>query len=57
MRYLRRARLFEIRIVQGIVAIPSIEEHVSIGTLCDGAGTLAKLGLVEACQSPLAKVL
>jgi hypothetical protein len=57
MRYLHRAGLSEIRIVQGLIAIPSIEEHVSIGTLCDGTGTLAKLGLVEACQSPLAKVL
>jgi hypothetical protein len=57
MRYLCRAGLSKIRIIQGLIAIPSVEEHVSIGTLCDGAGTLAKLGLVEACQSSLAKVL
>jgi hypothetical protein len=57
LRYLRRAGLFEIRTVQGLVAIPSVEEYVSIGTLCDGASALAELGFVEACRSTLAKVL
>jgi hypothetical protein len=45
--YLRGAGLFEIRVVQGLIAIPSIEEHVGIGTLRDGASTLAVLGFVE----------
>jgi hypothetical protein len=57
LRYLRRAGLFEIHTVQGLIAIPSVEEHVSIGTLCDGASTLVELGFIEACQSALAKVL
>jgi hypothetical protein len=57
LRYLRRAELFKIHTIQGLVAIPSIEEHVSIGTLCDGASTLAELGFVEACRYTLAKVL
>jgi hypothetical protein len=57
LRYLHRVELFKIRIVQGLIAIPSIEEHVSIDTLCDGASTLAELVFVEACRSALAKVL
>jgi hypothetical protein len=57
LRFLRGARLFEIRVVQGLVAIPSVEEHISIGTLCDGASALAELGFVEACRPALAKVL
>jgi hypothetical protein len=52
-----RAGLLEIRIVQRLIALTSVEEHVGIDTLCNGAGTLAKLGLVEASQSTLAKVL
>jgi hypothetical protein len=57
LRHICRARLLEIYIVQRLVTLPSVEEHVGISTLCDGASTLAKLGLVEACQSTLAKVL
>jgi hypothetical protein len=44
LRLLGGAGLFEIRAVQGLVAIPSVEEHVSIGTICDGASALAELG-------------
>jgi hypothetical protein len=57
LRYLYRARLFKIRTVQGLVAIPGVEEHVSIGAFCDGTSVLAELGFVKASQSALAKVL
>jgi hypothetical protein len=57
LRLLGGAGLFKICAVQGLTAIPNIEEHVSIGTLCDGASALAELGFVEACQSALANVL
>jgi hypothetical protein len=45
------------RTVQGLVAIPSVEEHVIIGAFCDGASALAELGFVKASRSALAKVL
>jgi hypothetical protein len=56
LRYLHRAGLFEIRTIQGLVAILSVKEHVIIGAFCDGASALAELGFVKACRSALAKV-
>jgi hypothetical protein len=57
LRCFCRAGLLEICIVQRLVTLPSVKEHVGIGTLRDGASTLAKLSLVKACRSTLAKVL
>jgi hypothetical protein len=57
LRSFRGAGLFKIHAVQGLVAIPSVEKHVGLGTLCDGASPLAELGFVKTCQPALAKVL
>jgi hypothetical protein len=59
LRRPRKARLFEIRIIQGLIAatFSRIEELVGVGTLRNGAGTLAKLDLIDAVQAALAKML
>jgi hypothetical protein len=54
---LRRTGLFELYTIQGLIIVPRVKELVGIGALRNGAGTLAKLGLVEASQAALAKVL
>jgi hypothetical protein len=48
LRHLCRAGLLEICIVQRLITLPSVKEHAGIGTLHDGASTLAKLGLIKA---------
>jgi hypothetical protein len=57
LRHLCRAGLFKVHIVQRFITFPRVIELTGIGALCNGAGTLAELGLVEANQSSLAKVL
>jgi hypothetical protein len=57
LRRLYRAGLLKICIVQGLVTLPSVEEHAGVGTFCNSAGALAKLGLVESSQPTLAKML
>jgi hypothetical protein len=49
LRLFRRARLLEVHAIQRFVTIPSVEKCVGLGTLSDGTGALAELGLVEAC--------
>jgi hypothetical protein len=53
----RRARLFEVHAVQGLIAIPRVEKHVGLGALRNGASALAKLGSIKTCRPTLAKVL
>jgi hypothetical protein len=57
LRFFHGAGLFEVHAVQGLIAIPSVEKHVGLGTLCDGASALVELGFVEICSSALVKVL
>jgi hypothetical protein len=57
LRHLCRTGLFEVHIVQGFITFPGIIELTGIGAQCNGAGSLAKLCLVEANQATLAKVL
>jgi hypothetical protein len=57
LRFFRRAGLFEVHAVQGLIAVPRVEKHVGLGTLCNGSSALAELGFIETCQSALAKVL
>jgi hypothetical protein len=49
LRLFRRAGLLEVHAIQRLVAIPSVEKRVGLGTLSNGTGALAELGLVEAC--------
>jgi hypothetical protein len=57
LRHLSGAALFEVDTIQRFVTFLGVKELAGDGALCNGAGTLAKLGLVEADQTPLAKVL
>jgi hypothetical protein len=57
LRHLCRARLLEIRLIQGLVTLLGIEEHAGVGTFCNSTCALAKLGLVESIQPTLAKML
>jgi hypothetical protein len=57
LRHLYRAGLFKVHIVQGFVTFPGVIELAGIGALRNGVSTPAELGLVEANQSSLAKVL
>jgi hypothetical protein len=49
LRLFHRAGLLEVHTIQGFVTIPSVEEHVGLGTLGDRTGALAELDFVEAC--------
>jgi hypothetical protein len=57
LRFFRGAGLFEVHAVQGLIAIPRVEKHVGLDTLCNGASALAEPGFVETCRSALAKIL
>jgi hypothetical protein len=57
LRSFRRIGLLEVHTIQRFVTIPSIEKRLSLGTLSNGAGALAELSFVEACQSAFTKVL
>jgi hypothetical protein len=48
-RFFYGAKLVKICITQGFIAMPTVEKHIGIGALCDGASALAKLGFVKAC--------
>jgi hypothetical protein len=54
---LRRARLFGVHTVQGLIAIPHVEKHVDLDALRNGASALAKLGSIKTGRPTLAKVL
>jgi hypothetical protein len=49
LRLFHRAGILEVHAIQRLVAIPSVEKRIGFGTLSNGTGVLAKLGLVEAC--------
>jgi hypothetical protein len=49
LRFFCGAGLLEVHAIQGFVTIPSIEKHIGLGTLGDGASALAELDFVEAC--------
>jgi hypothetical protein len=49
LRFFRGARLLKVHAIQGFITIPSVEKHVGLGTLGDGASALAELDFVEAC--------
>jgi hypothetical protein len=51
------AGLFEVHTIQRFVAFTSVIELAGVGALCNGAGVLAELGLIEADQSSFVKVL
>jgi hypothetical protein len=49
LRFFHRAGLLKVHAIQGFVTIPSIEKHVSLGTLDDGTSALVELDFVKAC--------
>jgi hypothetical protein len=48
-RLFRRAGFLEVHATQRLVAIPSIEKRVGLGTRSNGTGASAELGSVKAC--------
>jgi hypothetical protein len=49
LRLFRRAGFLKVHATQRLIAIPSVEKRVGLGTRSNGTGALAELGLVKAC--------